>query len=217
MKSKAMLMILLFVTITITACASANFTPRVEPLGLYQDTTNMDRQANEMSWAAAKEIQVFVGTFPEGITYENGKLITAPDSQYDILAKVYTNIDSVNYPLWFSSYPEDEAWRNGYCNCQVPLTWLTLGIWTFVSPFSYPCFGIDTNNTADISARKMRVMNTLKKAAKAAGGEILVVTSLGQITTINAQTGAKMGTLDMTGAEGYALKRKKPVAPNKIL
>ncbi len=40
--------------------------------------------------------------------------------------------------MGFYEYNADESLRRGYCYWQVPLHWLTLGLW-YVVPTDYPC------------------------------------------------------------------------------
>lgn len=188
------------------------YTPRIEKLGRLTDTQDTEQQADKMSWAEAKDVTVYVGQFPPGITIENDVVKVMDNSRYEVIARVATNnMEAVPFPLplAFRKYPEDQAWRNSYCNAQVPLVWLTLMYWSFV-PFEYPCWMHESNSIASVNARKNRIINTLKKAAKAVGGNTLVITSLGKLKTFNARTGQELSTLDMIEAEGYALLDKQP-------
>ncbi len=82
--------------------------------------------------------------------------------------------------FWFYDYPEDESFRNVYGNVQVPLSWATLLIWS-VLPFFAPCRVVETDLPGDVAARRMRIVATLRKAAKAAGANLLIVTKLGDL------------------------------------
>ena len=215
MKSMKILMaaLSLLALFLMSACAHNNYTSRIEILGKYQDTSKLEEKANDMKWADASKINVYVGTFPEGITLENGAITVSPDSNFELIGKVYTAED-VPSPIWFSTHPEDEGWKNAYCNAQVPLTWVTVMMW-WVVPVHYPCWPAETNSPSRISDRKMRIINTLKKATKAAGGDTLIITELGSTQFV---AGTKvMSTLEMTGAEGYALKLRKAKKEKKAI
>ncbi|MGA9520972.1 MAG: hypothetical protein WBV82_05880 [Myxococcaceae bacterium] len=165
-----------------------------------------------MTAAEAEDVEVYIGEFPAGISMDEGRIEVAEDSEFQVAARVHTNMNDSGLALmgvWGYAYDEDEAWRKPYCYAQIPLNWITLTTWSWYTPFYWPCRVYESNSVADINRRKQRIIQTLKKATKAAGGEILVVTGLGRITTINASTGQQVGTMDMTGAEGYALRRRK--------
>jgi len=190
----------------VTGCASRNFHPRVELFGSYKDTSEINKIADEMKWAEAADIEVFVGTFPEGIDYNDGKITVDPNAGYVVMGKVYTNMSTQSSFFWFGDYPEDESWKKGYCHWQVPLKWLTLNMWNLTGMY-YTCYHSESNDSEDIDARKSRIIKTLRKAAKAAGGDLLIVTHLGQTETVDAKSGRRLGMLDMTGASGFILKR----------
>ena len=95
-------------------CASANFNPRIEFIGKYRDAQQLEEKAAEMKWAEAEEVEVFVGEFPKGVTYNDGQIKIAEDSEYELVAKVHTNMKDAGWSfmgLWGYDYPEDESWR----------------------------------------------------------------------------------------------------------
>jgi hypothetical protein len=171
---------------------------------------------------------------PKGITISGGKAIVGPDFEYEILGEVHTDSngglgglwDTHATPLYFYPYSEDEAWRNTFCHVQVPLVWVTLGIWTFV-PTYIPCRTVDTNDPENVEDRKMRIVNTLKKATKALG--VTCVLFLGQepllfkttqgaaynfghgISAFSATTENKK--IEWGQAWGLALRKKTNAAP----
>lgn len=79
--------------------------------------------------------------------------------------------------------------------------------------FIFICFGfckvVESNDAYDIEKRKMRLVNTLKKLTKAAGGEVVVITEIGGSQTVNLTTGIVINTHKMMSANGVALKRKR--------
>jgi len=192
-----------------------NYSPRIERFGELQDSSGLEQRADEMKWAQAKNVRAFVGDLPQGVSLDGDK-IKADPAQYEILGKVYTNFKPPYiFNTWFYDYPEDESGRKLYCHVQVPLAWITLTMWSYL-PWTYPCQVVDSyNNPKDINARKFRIVNTLKKATAALGGNILVITSLGKLKTVSGTTGQELHTLDMIAAEGYALRSKKLAAASK--
>jgi hypothetical protein len=104
-------------------------------------------------------------------------------------------------------YAEDEKWRKPFCWVQAPLAWASLTMWAWISPTYFSCLVSDSSNApTDLSAHKTRILNTLKKAVKAAGGDTLVVTKLGKTEYITSAN-VSLGSLEMTSAQGFAVKR----------
>ena len=50
------------------------------------------------------------------------------------------------------------------------------------------------------------MIKTLQKTTKAAGGNILIVTSLGRTDFINNSSNEIVNSVDMTNSEGFALR-----------
>ena len=190
----------------INSCANMSYNPRIESYGEMKDSSTLEEQASNMKWADAKGVKAYLGKLPAGISVNNDGIQT--DDQWENLGKVYTNMDGYTPVLGWPSYPEDQSWRNGYCKPQQVLVYATFFLWPII-PLYYPCICYETNSTSSVSKRKMRIVHTLKKMVKAAGGDTLIITSLGKTSTINANTKEVLSTLDMTGAEGYALRSKK--------
>jgi hypothetical protein len=166
---------------------------------------------------------------PRGIVISGGKAIISPAFPYEILGEVHTETNGEfaigianahGVPLYFYPYSEDEGWKNPFCHIQVPLAWVTLAIWTLV-PTYWPCRTLDSNGADDVDARKMRIVNTLKKATKAMGGTHLlfvgeyplvlqttqgVAYNFGRVTTFSSSTETER--LDWAQGWGLVLKKK---------
>jgi hypothetical protein len=56
---------------------------------------------------------------------------------------------------------------------------------------------------------KHRLIETLRKATKALGGNLVVVTSFGRTQLVAAGTSHVLDTTEMTRAEGFALRVKR--------
>ena len=104
---------------------------------------------------------------------------------------------------------------------------MTLGLWNAM-PFYYPCFTSESNIPRDKLMRKKRIIQMLKKITKAAGGDLVVITSLGELKTVTIDMGSMPTDLEMFAAEGYAVKMKHapkvveeknllPVAPKPVV
>lgn len=202
---------LLFLLSLCTGCASMNYTPNVTQLGeLTADAGSPSQKADEMSWNDAQDVKVYIGEAPAGLSLEKDKLVaTSPDAH--VLAVVSAAPSSSGWG--FYDYSEDEKWRKPYCWTQAPLVYATLGIWVWLSPTYYPCLiKDDSNSPSAVEERRARIISTLKKAVKAAGGNVLVISELGKtdIITVRGSDGSATGvvqSVEMTGAKGYAVKQ----------
>jgi hypothetical protein len=87
------------------------------------------------------------------------------------------------------------------CDWQVPLSWATLTLWSALSPTYIPCrVGYGT-----IDTRREAILESLRKAAKAVGGDVVVVEGLE-----NQPEAHLRATLRYTFATGYAFRSIKP-------
>ncbi len=68
--------------------------------------------------------------------------------------------------LWFAEYASNA--RKAYCWWQVPLTWLTLGLWQVVVPISWPCVAKPVLPIEE-------GYGYLRAAAAAAGANLIVI------------------------------------------
>ena len=197
--------------VVLTGCASWSYSPNYEKLGALDisGTSEINRKANEMKWADAEDISVFLGNGAEGMSVSENGALNYSEEQWEMLGKVSVSPDSYLNPFTqsFKPYPEDEGWRNGYCKVNGVMVIATLSIWG-VLPFNWPCMRQETNSVDAVEARKIRIVNTLKKATKAAGGDTVIITSLGSIE-MRTKAGQVVSTTEMTSAEGYAFRRKQ--------
>jgi hypothetical protein len=193
------------------ACASASFAPRIDAIGQYRDTTEASERADDMPSADAADVRVLVGQLPEGVRIEHDQLVVDP-ARYTLVGRVSADIKPFGWTWlgwWFYDYPEGQRWRDAYCGIQVPLTWLTLSLWTFV-PLHYPCAVVEGSSPSSVGERRARVIQTLQKATKAAGGNLLVVTGLGDLHLIAAGSGQLLETVPVIHGTGFALKSAEP-------
>lgn len=159
-------------------CASTNFKPKIRLPDPLADTFDFEDKADNMKAADVKEIVVMSAPkLPKGLTIKDGKATITAEFEYEIVGEIFTDTKGLMgntgfraIPFYFYDYPEDEAsWRKPLCWPQVPLGWITLGLWSIFMPTYYPCKTMDYNSVADIRNRRMRLVNTLKKATKALG------------------------------------------------
>ncbi len=193
-----------------TGCASLNYRPLVNPMGQVRISDLPDVVADDMSWGEARDVRVMVGELPPGIAWGPEGLVIQ-DPRYRVVADVaaYPKWARLsNLGLWFYDFPDDQAWRKFYCGAQVPLSWVTLTLWSWLSPTYYPCRTVETNLPDDVAERRMRILETMRKATKAAGGNLLIVTHLGNRhwARFTRWGGEIVGVKEMMNGQGVAIR-----------
>jgi hypothetical protein len=201
--------ICILISLLVTGCASTSFSPRFEKTGQFDisSTSKINSNADDMSWDEAKDIEVFLGEGPDGMLIDSSGMAIYDNSKWEILGKVSASPNTggnlITYA--FNKYPEDQQWRNTYCKINGGFLILTVGFWNF-TPFPWPCQVRNDNSVDDVDGRKMRIVNTLKKAVKAANGDLVLISALGNIE-YKTTSGQVLSTTEMMSAEGYAFKR----------
>jgi len=196
-----------------SGCASANYAPGVAPVGPYRNAQAIVDRADSLSWADVEDVEALVGSLPEGVEVRGAELVVDRE-RYELLGQVTASPEGnlfSRFGAWFYDYPEDESWRKPFCYWQVPLVWVTLTFYAWLSPLQYPCRVVDGSSASAIEARKHRLVETLRKATKALGGNLVVVTSFGRTQLVVAGTSQLLDTAEMTRAEGFALRAKRPL------
>lgn len=209
--------------LTLSACSHASFSPRIEYFGEYKNSRRLEKQAAAMPIADAESIVVSMGQLPRGVELKDGAISVAPDADVELVAKISAQM---NFPgmlggnEWFYDYDESQAWRKGFCYWQVPLSWITVGMWAYLSPLSHPCKVYEGSSISAVDGRKERMIDMMKRATKVVGGDFLVVTDTTQLSTTNAKTGQPIGVTEMANGSGYAFRRKNsstaPQTPGDI-
>lgn len=194
------------------ACAHFNYIPRFEKKGQIADTSHMTEPASKLKNEDVIDVQAYVIEFPPGINWD-GHVLKVDEKKWEVLGTVHSDYDQGSFRFWFYEYHEDESWKNTYCHVQVPLNWITLGIWSYMPPY-YPCLIKETHD--DVQAennRKIRITNSLKKITKVAGGDTVLIEGFGNLSLqfINMNTGQNSEVLGIktVSGTGWALKRKK--------
>jgi hypothetical protein len=101
----------------------------------------------------------------------------APDSPWTLVAEASADPNGGRMCWLMGFYDYNESWRNGFCYWQVPLHWLTLGIW-YIIPTDYPCDIYEGRSVEATNERKRRVIKTLQRAAKATDADLVVLTDV---------------------------------------
>jgi hypothetical protein len=109
-------------------------------------------------------VKVLQDTVPEGVEIKDGTISIKPGAPYTLIGKFRLKAQGAS-TLWFYDY--DPSWRKPYCYWQVPLTWVTISLWQWLVPISYPCMGGALGRTAAIEQ--------VKTLAAVAGANLVVL------------------------------------------
>ncbi len=191
------------------ACASQSYSARVDYVGRYRDAQAVNEAAAAITDEEASEVPVLLNELPPGVTLSDGKVNIAPEAPWVLVAQASADPNGGRSYWWmgFYDYNEDESWRKGLCYPQVPLHWLTLGIW-YIVPTDYACNVSESHSVESANNRKRRVIRTLQRAAKATGSDLVVLTGERRTSLVRAGTGAVLSTLEWDGGTGYLFKKK---------
>jgi hypothetical protein len=134
---------------------------------------------------ASKAIEVYeeLEDVP-GFTFDEkqGLLIAEAGSGHEVLTRVglvFPGMENPGMAFWFRKYRPEQRWRKGLCYWQVPLAWLTLGIWKVV-PLGYPCDPViwHTGGLRKIGGRDQRralLRHGLQIEAERLGGDAIML------------------------------------------
>jgi hypothetical protein len=191
-----------------TGCASLAFRPSVQSIGEYKNTQAITDKAEGMDEHAADDVKVLVEALPEGMAVKDGDFVYDKD-RYELLGKVgaqYKDASMVNMGLWGYGYNGGESWRTGLCVWQIPLSWVTLTMWSWLAPTYYPC-RVTVGSEED---RRAHVVEAMQRAAKALGGDLVIVAGFGGINfvTVSGSTVVGANTINSLNGTGYAFKVK---------
>lgn len=188
----------------LVGCASPTYYPKIATIGEFRDTEKLVAEAAGMSNADAANVKVFFGKYPEGVSFQESKIIVDP-ARFDLIGDVearYNKTFASSLDWWIYDYREGERWRTGYCAWQVPFGWATLGLWAIL-PIHYPC-AVSEGSEDD---RRAEIVRTLQKATKALGGDVVIITHFGRLPFPEGPDDGT-GSMRATIGTGYALRTK---------
>jgi hypothetical protein len=200
-------------------CASLSFRAGVQSVGEYKNTSAVVEKAEDIPADGAQDVKVLIETLPEGMGLKNGEL-GYDHARYEMLAKVsaeYRDPSLVNLGFWFYHYGQKDSWRTGLCAWQVPLSWVTLTMWSWFVPTYYPC-RVGRGEEED---RRAAIVDTLQRATKALGGNLVIVAGFGGVDfiTYNGRTGVILNANSVGTLRGsaYAFKVKGPAVEQVVV
>ena len=202
------LVLLLLVLLQLfTGCASMNYEAQHESMKSDPDSLGAPQVfEGDIPFESARKVALFTEKrLPRGISLnEEQEIRVSPGSEYEVVEKVYLKIPFINNPyisngtLWFYSYRPEEGWRKPFCHWQVPLHWVTLGLWSIV-PLSWPCrvsiFNIYFSDSSDTKKDRFYLLQQgLKAEALRKKGDAVISVFL---------------TLESQSASGYVLRKRR--------
>ena len=131
------------------------------------------------------EVKILQDALPDGLEVKGGTISVKEGFPHVVLGKFTLRAGSAS-PFWFGDY--DAGWRKGYCYPQVPLTWVTLGIWGTLVPLSYPCWSGGGTLSRELAIQQMKTL------AWAAGANLVVAEIHGNDEVVNVATGLLVRT-----------------------
>jgi hypothetical protein len=214
MASMKRLWLLAVVVASGAGCASVNYAPRIVSVGTgeYRDTRALDQKAAKVSAAEAARVKVFFDDLPDGMTSQNGRLVW-DEARYEVVGRVGVTPQSAGFSnvAWgFYDYAPDQSWRKGYCWWQVPLGWLTIGIWA-ITPFYAPCWVLPESDPA---VRKERIVQSIRRAGFALGADLVVMGTTNLFGAGPMLIGAHGGTAFRAKAPGSLPPLPRAPAPH---
>lgn len=184
------------------ACATPRYGARIEMFGEQTlASTNLNRRVDKVPNHQARRIRVFMGQLPPGFAIKNKQLAVTPPYTHRILGKVATT--------GLRGYNKD---RRGYCHissgaAMIICISLGLSILPLVGFLACPCiYNNQSNSIESIEVRKAALIVALQRATLAAGGNALIIESLGKTVAINTNTNQVLSVKEMTAASGYAVQ-----------
>jgi hypothetical protein len=201
--SRVLLSTVPFLALTQMACATAVWHPKVESVsgeyktGDYKSTQALSEKADAIPEGQTPEVVAVVEQLLPGMEYHDG-VFSADPARYEVLGKVSAK------PAGEFFYPYKEGWRRPVCWPQKVLTVATLFTWLAV-PTQWGCFV----GTGTVEERRDSIVESMKRATKVMGGDLVIVAGFqGQVTITATRTSASVSTLEAVEGVGWALRAK---------
>jgi hypothetical protein len=159
----------------LSACGAVRSEPRFQAFGeadLERDARVIEEfRKSRDGGASHDDVKVLLDTVPEGIKTSEGSFSVEDGFAHVILGK-FTLIPGRGLGYWFTWFPDyEDSWRKGVCYWQIPLHWVTMGLWAMV-PTSYPCFTTPARS-------KISLVRDAKTLAAASGADTVIVSFVG--------------------------------------
>ena len=211
--SRAILISFLFLT---CSCAKLGYEPTYSP-AVEIDQLAVEEVYQELEPDSYGDVIAFAEGAPVGLLKLGNNDIRIVDSgRYAYLGRI--TVRHVPDKVFdFGVYPEDQQSLASWCNWQAPIRWVTLGLWK-IFPTYYPCIVVEGNESDDREARIRRMITTLRKSAKAMGGNVVIVGYVGDETNVEQEYSYYGPYLNDLRAEGHIFvdRDRVGVAPSLV-
>jgi hypothetical protein len=191
----------------LSGCASMNYEAHHEKINSNPESMDTTQVFDgDIPFSKSRRILLFnESKLPKGITLKQDQDIKiSPSSEYILVDKIYLKVPFLSNPyihngtIWFYSYRPEEGWRKPFCHVQVPLHWVTLGLWSLV-PLSWPChvsmLNIYLSDSSDTKRdRHYLLLQGLKAEALRLKGDAVI---------------SSFVTPESKSATGYILRKKR--------
>jgi hypothetical protein len=155
-------------------------------------------------------VKVLFEKLPDGVTIKDGQLV-ADATRYELLGRIsvsYNRPTIANFGFWPYKFKKGDRWRYALCPLQVPLAWVTLSLWAWISPTYWPCHVSEGTEPE----RREAMIDSMTDATKLIGGNMLIIAGFQNYDFVRAKTDPmapqRDGTYSFYGA-GYALREKR--------
>jgi len=171
---------LLLASLMITGCASGPFGVEVRHVGRVDPARDerVAEAAQDLPWDGSYDDVEVTSEVPAGIVLGD-KIKVDDTNRWAFLGMARSFMDDTRQVafaksvfLFESMHPSEGGGRDVYCKIQTPLRTLTLGIWSLLSPFNWPCFVLYTKRLSKNTALHAQ---ELRRVARAMGGNVVVV------------------------------------------
>lgn len=181
----SLVMLLCFCLLLTASTGCATIRPAVVVSTFGDVNVKGDRELSETAsqrQESPKGVRVISGELPEGLELVDGAAKLVVKAGYEGTYRVLGTVEAdyarkqgeATLRNMFWTWDYDETWRKGLCYWQIPFKVLTLGIWSYVIPFHYPCIA---TAPGEEEARKEALIEHLRRGASAMGGNLVVLIS----------------------------------------
>jgi len=138
----------------------------------HRDRSVVDKIESTKTTPTSNEVVVLLDTIPEGLRVNQGVLHVEDGWHHEVLGKVEVSPNGHASFISLLGFPQyEDGGHKVACYPQTVLTYATLTLWAFISPTAYPCWG-------RVGLDDETVIDSLRKAGAAAGGNLVVASVL---------------------------------------
>ncbi len=158
-----------------TGCATTKATANFSRFG--EADPSGDRGIVERYISATKaaeplgDVRVLIDTVPEGIEVKDSAVTVQDGYSHKVIGKFSLVPSGIPFYTLLTFADYESEWLKPYCYWQVPLTWVTLTVWSWL-PIAYPCYASGSRSLESW-------ITDAKRLATSAGGDLIVGRYLG--------------------------------------